>query len=71
MKRLFRVLWTLVIIGIFCASAAAKEKGVPKLIIKNGVFDMGKVNEGDTIKHTFLINNQGDAPLQIIDVKPG
>ncbi len=71
MKKPFRLLWALVIIGIFCASAAAQEKKAPRLIVKNGVFDAGTVNEGEIIKHTFLVYNQGNEPLRIIDVKPG
>jgi Protein of unknown function (DUF1573) len=71
MKKCFRLLWTLVIIGIFCASAAAQEKKGPKLIIRNEVFDAGTINEGETIKHTFLIHNEGNEPLKIVDVKPG
>jgi len=71
MKKLFRLLWALAIITIFCAPAAAKEEKTPRLIIRDGVFDGGTVNEGETIKHTFLIRNEGSAPLQIIDVKPG
>ncbi|MFZ0450234.1 MAG: hypothetical protein WAL98_13425 [Desulfatiglandaceae bacterium] len=71
MKKLFRLLWTLIIIGIFCASASAQEKKAPKLIIRNAVFDAGVVNEGKIVKHTFLIYNQGNEPLRILDVKPG
>jgi hypothetical protein len=71
MKTIFRLLWTLAIITLFCASAAAIEEKAPRLIIRDGVFDGGTVNEGETIKHTFLIRNEGNAPLRIIDVKPG
>ncbi len=71
MKKLFHLLWTLAMITVFCSPAVAKEEKTPKLIIRDGVFDGGTVNEGETIKHTFLIHNEGNAPLQIIDVKPG
>jgi hypothetical protein len=49
---------------------AQQEKG-PKMVLKEREVDFGEVKEGDIIKHTFSVLNQGDEPLEIVEVKPG
>lgn len=46
-------------------------KPVPKMFLKEKVFDVGEVKEGDPIEHTFIVTNTGNAPLEIRNVKPG
>ena len=45
---------------------AGKPKAVPVELIK----DVGIVPKGDKVVHDFLIRNEGDAPLEITDVRP-
>ena len=32
--------------------------------------DFGEVERGDTLEHSFVVRNEGDAPLQILSAKP-
>ncbi len=47
-----------------------KKKG-PKIFIPQPTFEAGKVVEGDSVTHTFLVKNQGNQDLIIKSVKPG
>jgi len=59
------------IFSFFCTLSRAQETKKPKLVIEKPIFDAGEINEGETIKHTFLIYNHGNATLEIKDVRPG
>ena len=43
--------------------------GDPKITFDTEVFDFGTVNEGDVVKHAFLVTNSGDADLIISKAK--
>jgi len=43
----------------------------PRMVLKEHVFDLKEVKEGETIEHTFLVLNQGDQSLEIKKVNPG
>ncbi len=43
----------------------------PKIQFAEPVYDFGKVNSGDVIKHDFVFTNTGTATLEIKDVRPG
>src|ERR1043166_1825618 len=51
------------------ADAGAAE--APKIQVAGPVFDFGKVNSGELVKHSFVFTNSGTATLQILDVRPG
>ncbi|MDZ7696172.1 MAG: hypothetical protein U5R49_04315 [Deltaproteobacteria bacterium] len=67
---LVSVVW-LFFVSLYPCSAYAGEPLGPKMVIKELEFDYGEVKEGETIEHTFLVLNQGDAPLEIARVRPG
>ena len=48
--------------------AAAIE---PQIVVKETVYDFGRVVEGKNISHEFIIANQGNAPLEILKTKSG
>jgi hypothetical protein len=48
----------------------AQAAGTPKAVPVEPVKDVGIVPKGDKVVHDFLIRNDGDAPLQITDVRP-
>lgn len=54
------------------ASAAdSKPSGPqPKAVIPTPVADLPVVPKGETIKHDFVVKNEGQAPLQITSVRP-
>jgi hypothetical protein len=42
------------------------------MIIDQALFDAGQVwRTGTPIEHVFRVKNAGDAPLNILEVKPG
>ncbi len=56
---------------VFCSMGQAQSKGVPELVLEETVHDFGQVKQGDVLEHSFVIRNQGTAPLQIKNVRPG
>jgi hypothetical protein len=50
--------------------AAARYTAKPKLTISALEHSLGVVKPGTPLTYTFKIGNQGDAPLQIINVSP-
>jgi len=43
----------------------------PKIVFQTPSFDFGKARTGDTLKHTFIYTNTGDAVLEVSNVRPG
>jgi hypothetical protein len=52
------------------AEKNAARSGGPRLQIAEPAHDFGRVVQGRNVRHDFKITNTGDAPLEIIDVKP-
>ena len=48
----------------------AAEAG-PRIAALSDTHDFGQVSEGSVVSHTFVILNEGDAPLHIIRAKGG
>jgi hypothetical protein len=69
--------WTLA--ACVCCAAVAEGlpqqapavTGQPKCVVKEMVFDAGRITKGDPIKHDFILENQGTTVLEITSVKPG
>ena len=51
-------------------AAAESAQPRPKAVVVEAVKDAGGVAKGEKITHDFVIKNEGDAPLEITDVKP-
>ena len=49
----------------------AQENRAPKLSLSDDMFDFKDVVEGETITHSFTIQNKGNDTLKILQVKPG
>ncbi len=49
---------------------AAGQDGQPKAVYPATEHDFGTVERGDTLEHTFIVRNEGTAPLEIVSVKP-
>ena len=52
------------------AAQDAPEAGKPKAVVAEPVHEAGTVPTGQTVVHDFVIENQGDAPLEITGVYP-
>lgn len=49
----------------------AQDTRAPKLFLTDDMFDFKDVIEGETITHSFTIQNKGNDTLKILQVKPG
>lgn len=43
----------------------------PKIEVEDKVFNFKEMIEGQTIEHIYKVQNKGDQPLEIQQVKPG
>jgi len=74
MKRLFilnLIFFLALSSGITIFDDCVLASPAPKIFIKEGAFDYGKVKQGETISHSFMVVNQGDEKLLIEKVEPG
>ena len=55
---------------LLVATTLLAQAGKPKAVPVEPIKDFGVVPKGETVAHDFLIRNDGDAPLQITDVRP-
>ncbi len=64
-------LWALVLalstLSTVTAPAFAAE---PRAVLGQSVIDVGTVSRGDKVEQTFRIRNEGEATLEVTDVKP-
>lgn len=51
-------------------AADATSGASPKAVIASPIADLGEVSRGETTTHDFIIKNEGDAPLEITEVRP-
>lgn len=73
MKRLVYAILALCAVVAYAAPLAAQTESTasgPKAVIEEPIFDAGKVAKGEDVVHDFVIRNEGDAPLNITDVRP-
>lgn len=72
MKRASLAGFVLLSFFAFCAHATLSEAAPgPKMVVKQDTFNFGEVKEGKVIEHTFKVLNEGDAKLEIKNVRPG
>jgi len=51
------------------AADPSSETG-PRAVIEAPLADVGEVSRGERVTHDFIISNEGDAPLEITEVRP-
>ncbi|MCE9614435.1 MAG: DUF1573 domain-containing protein [Lentisphaerae bacterium] len=74
MLRLSR--WTrgalasLLVLGLI-GPATGRALAAPQLVVRDPVFDFGAVFDDAPLTRTFLLENAGDAPLTITNIRPG
>lgn len=77
------ILWVVLPVGLSFAGQpdpsgavhiSAKNKSsirtAPKAVFPNRTHSFGEVFEGDEIKFDFIVENKGDAPLVIKNIRP-
>lgn len=55
---------------LLVAAFALADAGRPKAVAQDPIKDMGTVPKGEKVSHDFLIRNEGNAPLEITEVRP-
>lgn len=50
--------------------ATGKAAPAPKISIAQPEFNFGEVKEGTDLSHTFILRNEGTAPLEVKSVAP-
>lgn len=71
LRRLSFIGAALLLLLCCAASAAAADEGTPKAVVEENTHEFGAVYEGKDIFHTFAIKNQGEAVLEIQNVRTG
>jgi hypothetical protein len=69
MRAILTLLLTLGAVALPAAPAAGQALH-PRAVLPEPVYDAGGVAKGEKISHDFLIRNDGEAPLEISDVRP-
>ena len=52
------------------AQAPDRPAAAPVAAFPTFVHDFGDVVRGDVLRHSFVVRNDGDAPLEIVSVHP-
>ncbi len=60
----------LALVLVFFASSAPLLARGPMVVVEESEFTAQPVRQGKSVKHGFIVLNQGDEPLQIFKVKP-
>ncbi len=78
MKKRVLALVIMMVSWLAATSVLAQESGAegagaprPKMFVESASFDLGDINPGSIVQHEFIIENQGQAPLELLDVRPG
>ena len=65
-----RFIW-IAVAAMLCVPVAAAAAGQPKAVVQEREHDFGTAYAGKNIIHSFVIQNQGDAPLELGGVRTG
>jgi len=69
-RRIIFVLAGVICIAGFLLVAGTATGAAPRVAVPEIDYDFGKVFEDRPLTHTFVIRNEGNAPLQVEDVDP-
>ena len=69
-NRIFDGLVALLLLILSFASAWALDRGSPRILINETVYDAGEIMQGETVTHIYLVKNLGEMPLEIKSVSP-
>ncbi len=78
MARTWKLFTVALVLALWASCVSASDEtgqtttntALPKLAIDSLVHDFGAVWVNDTLDHAFMIRNEGQAPLEIVKVKP-
>lgn len=67
----FAVAAPLMLLLVPFAAIAAGGEASPSLVLEEKAYHFGKVRQGETIEHSFVVRNKGKGALRIGRVRPG
>jgi len=67
---IFFFLWIFICYVANTSQAQEAKEKAPIITVDNPSFDMGMIEEGSPIAHTYIIKNTGTSDLKIDKVKP-
>ncbi len=70
-KRFYLMMLIVSLAAIGFLTPVQADEAAPVAVIENDSFDFGSVYAGIDVIHDFIIQNKGDADLEIKDVKAG
>jgi hypothetical protein len=71
MKRLTGFLAGAVTAALIAGTVSAQPAAGPRFEVDQKHVDLGGLVRGEVTEAVFVIRNSGDAPLQIVGVRPG
>jgi hypothetical protein len=69
MRRIQNAILTLSAAALVASASAALAAGAPKAVAPEPIKEAGFVGKGEKVVHEFVIQNDGDAPLELSDVQ--
>jgi hypothetical protein len=74
-KRLRKIaygVWvSIFLIGLCLSTGWAQQTSGPKMVLPEKLHDAQEVKQGEIVRHTFPVLNEGDELLKIKRVQPG
>jgi hypothetical protein len=70
-NRILNALPIMLLVILSFSSTWALDGDSPRIVIKEPVYNAGKIMQGETIAHVYSVQNLGELPLEIKSVKPG
>jgi len=70
MLNIIFILWAIIFLAWGTSPAQEEKNKGPLLKIDTPTFDMGEIEEGNPITHTYIVKNAGTEDLKIEKVHP-
>ncbi|NLY76122.1 MAG: DUF1573 domain-containing protein [Firmicutes bacterium] len=64
------IILTFIIFTLLLSISTLTFANAPELFIPVTSYDFGRITEGQSVEHVFIIKNTGKAPLEILSVTP-
>ena len=65
-----RMMLTAAFLFVGVTGASSEDAAAPKAVFPDLIHDFGEVFEGVEVKYDFVVENRGDAPLVIKNIRP-
>ena len=70
-RRIAALVPLVLLLALMPVAAQDADSPAPAAVFDELVHDFGQVSRGEKLTHVFVIRNEGNAPLEVLNVKPG